>query len=357
MSLPFDIVDVFTDRAYAGNPLAVVHDAHTLTAGQMQAIAAEFGLSETVFPLSPTTSEATYRLRIFMPTRELPFAGHPSIGAAWVLARNGLIPSGEVVQECGAGLLPVDVDGGGARVTGGPPAIGEELDAALLAAAVGLAPTDVDGAAAPGVAGAGVDFAFLMVRPDAVGRAVCDVPAVRAITQDLTGLVVCAVDPPARDVHLRMFAPELRRGRGPGDRFGGCRARGVPGRSRGWWRRTGRTVSWCTRVRRSAARRPCTPGSAPRVAPRWRRGWAARCSPSRAASSSPCPARRPTRGASRGQTREANVALGAVDAPKAAFAPSGTRVRGGSRRLCAARGACQHRPTRAARPRRGGAHL
>ncbi len=207
MSLPFDIVDVFTDRAYAGNPLAVVHDAHTLTAGQMQAIAAEFGLSETVFPLSPTTSEATYRLRIFMPTRELPFAGHPSIGAAWVLARNGLIPSGEVVQECGAGLLPVDVDGGGARVTGGPPAIGEELDAALLAAAVGLAPTDVDGAAAPGVAGAGVNFAFLMVRPDAVGRAVCDVPAVRAITQDLTGLVVCAVDPPARDVHLRMFAP------------------------------------------------------------------------------------------------------------------------------------------------------
>jgi trans-2,3-dihydro-3-hydroxyanthranilate isomerase len=207
MSLPFDIVDVFTDRAYAGNPLAVVHDAHTLTAGQMQAIAAEFGLSETVFPLRPTTSEATYLLRIFTPTRELPFAGHPSIGAAWVLARNELIPGGEVVQECGAGLLSVEVDGGGARVTGGPPSVGEELDAALLAAAVGLAPYDVDGAAAPGVAGAGVDYLFLLVRPDAVGRAVCDVPAVRAVTEDLTGLVVCAVDPPARDVHLRMFAP------------------------------------------------------------------------------------------------------------------------------------------------------
>lgn len=207
MGLPYDVVDVFTDRAYAGNPLAVVHDAHSLTTGQMQAIAAEFGLSETVFPLRPTTSDATYRLRIFTPVHELPFAGHPSIGAAWVLARNELIPSGEVVQECGAGLLPVEVDGGGARVTGGPPAVGEDLDADLLAAAVGLSLDDVDGAAAPGIAGAGVDFAFLVVRPDAVERAVLDVAAVRALTAGLTGLAVCAVDAPARDVHLRMFAP------------------------------------------------------------------------------------------------------------------------------------------------------
>ena len=93
--------------------------ASTSRSGQMQAIAAEFGLSETAFPLPPTTAEADYRLRIFTPARELPFAGHPSVGAAWVLAQTGLISTGDVVQECGAGLLPVRVDDAGAQVSGG----------------------------------------------------------------------------------------------------------------------------------------------------------------------------------------------------------------------------------------------
>jgi trans-2,3-dihydro-3-hydroxyanthranilate isomerase len=207
MGLRFDIVDVFTDRAYAGNPLAVVHGADGLDAAAMQAIAAEFGLSETAFPLPPTTPDAAYRLRIFTPAHELPFAGHPSVGTAWVLARDGVIRHGEVVQECGAGLLPVEVDAGGARVTGGPPSVGPDLDAGLLAAAVGLDPDDVDGAAAPGVAGAGVDYGFLLVRPDAVARSAYDTAAVRAVSAGLTGLVVCAVDATAREVHLRMFAP------------------------------------------------------------------------------------------------------------------------------------------------------
>src|SRR5919199_5512803 len=99
MGLSYDVVDVFTDRAFAGNPLAVVHGAQELGAGQMQAIAAEFALSETAFPLPPTAAGATYRLRIFTPGRELPFAGHPSIGAAWVLAAAGLIGTADVVQE------------------------------------------------------------------------------------------------------------------------------------------------------------------------------------------------------------------------------------------------------------------
>ena len=132
MGLHFDIVDVFTDRPYAGNPLAVVHRARSLTAGQMQAIAAEFGLSETAFTLPPTTSRATYRLRIFTPTRELPFAGHPSIGAAWALAFADMIRAGDVVQECGAGLLPVRVDRTGARVVGGAPEVGPDLDGTAL---------------------------------------------------------------------------------------------------------------------------------------------------------------------------------------------------------------------------------
>ena len=209
MGLHFDIVDVFTDRPYAGNPLAVVHRARTLTAGQMQAIAAEFGLSETAFTLPSTTSRATYRLRIFTPTRELPFAGHPSIGAAWALAFADMIRAGDVVQECGAGLLPVHVDRTGARVVGGAPEVGPDLDGTALAATVGLTADDLDAALPAGIAAAGVPFAFLPVRPDAVARAVPDAAAVAAATAEQTGLVVVAVDRAARTAHLRMFGPQI----------------------------------------------------------------------------------------------------------------------------------------------------
>ncbi|WP_300010078.1 PhzF family phenazine biosynthesis protein [Pseudonocardia sp.] len=205
--LTYDVVDVFTDRPYAGNPLAVVHGGAELTAGQMQRIAGEFNLSETVFPLPPTTSGADYRARIFTPSREMPFAGHPSIGVAWVLARAGLIGPGDVVQECGAGLLPVHVTGYGAQVTGGAPEVGPPLDGVALAAAVGLAPEDVDTAVPAGIAGAGAPFAFLAVGPDAVTRAVPDPAAVRALTEGLIGLVVVAYDAGGSAAHMRMFAP------------------------------------------------------------------------------------------------------------------------------------------------------
>ncbi|MEV1293337.1 PhzF family phenazine biosynthesis protein [Pseudonocardia sp. NPDC049635] len=208
--LRFDIVDVFTDRPYEGNPLAVVHGAEALSTARMQAIAAEFNLSETAFPLPPTgdaDAGADYRVRIFTPRRELPFAGHPSVGTAWVLARDGVIGHGDRIQECGAGLLPVRVDGSGARVEGGPPSVGEELDAAGLAAAVGLGPDDVDGAAAPGLAGAGVEYAILLVHPGAVGRARPDAAAIAALPGGVIGVLVAAVDATAERVHARMFAP------------------------------------------------------------------------------------------------------------------------------------------------------
>ena len=209
MGLHFDIVDVFTDRAYAGNPLAVVHRARTLTARQMQAIAAEFGLSETAFTLPPTTSAATYRLRIFTPARELPFAGHPSIGAAWALAFADMIRRGDVVQECGAGLLPVHVDGSGARVVSGRPEVGPDLPGASLAATVGLGVDGLDPDLPAGVAAAGVPFAFLPVRPDAVALAVPDLPAVAAAAADQTGLVVVAVDREKSTAHVRVFCPQV----------------------------------------------------------------------------------------------------------------------------------------------------
>jgi trans-2,3-dihydro-3-hydroxyanthranilate isomerase len=209
MGLHFDIVDVFTDRAYAGNPLAVVHRARTLTARQMQAIAAEFGLSETAFTLPPTTSAATYRLRIFTPARELPFAGHPSIGAAWALAFADMIRRGDVVQECGAGLLPVHVDASGARVVSGRPEVGPDLPGAALAATVGLGVDDLDPDLPAGVASAGVPFAFLSVRTDAVARAVPDLSAVAAATGDQTGLAVVAVDREKTTAHVRVFCPQV----------------------------------------------------------------------------------------------------------------------------------------------------
>jgi trans-2,3-dihydro-3-hydroxyanthranilate isomerase len=209
MGLHFDIVDVFTDRAFAGNQLAVVHRARTLRTEQMQAIAQEFGLSETAFTMSPTSAHATYKLRIFTPTRELPFAGHPSIGAAWALAFADMIRGGDVVQECGAGLLPIRVDAGGAEVTGGAPEPGPDLPGDTLAAAVGLGADDLDPDLPAGVGAAGIPFAFLPVRPDAVARAQPDPAAIRAATPGLTGLSLVAVDRERRDVHARVFCPAV----------------------------------------------------------------------------------------------------------------------------------------------------
>lgn len=207
--LRYDVVDVFTDRAYAGNPLAVVHGGDCLTAAAMQAVAAEFNLSETAFPLPPTQPGADYRLRIFTPARELPFAGHPSVGAAWVLARDGRIRHGDAVQECGAGLLGVHVDPAGAAVRGGAPEVGPRLEAVALAATAGLGPADVDPDIPAGVAAAGVPFAFLPVRPGAVAAAVPDDAAIRAATADTTGLAVVSLDRAAMRAHLRMFGPQV----------------------------------------------------------------------------------------------------------------------------------------------------
>ena len=84
-------VDVFTNRRFAGNPLAVFPDARDIPPAAMPAITREFNLSETVFVLPPVDPAHARRLRIFTPGRELPFAGHPTVGTAWVLAKLGLV--------------------------------------------------------------------------------------------------------------------------------------------------------------------------------------------------------------------------------------------------------------------------
>ena len=110
-------LDVFASARGCGNPLAVVFDADGLDAAAMQAIAAWLNLSETTFVLPPTQSGADYRLRIFTPRQELPFAGHPSVGTAHAVLERGLVSSrdGRLVQECAAGLLPLRVEGVGSQ--------------------------------------------------------------------------------------------------------------------------------------------------------------------------------------------------------------------------------------------------
>ena len=102
-------VDVFTDRAFGGNPLAVVLDAGGLSTAQMQAIATEFNYSETTFVLPPSDPANDAQVRIFTVNREIPFAGHPNVGTAFVLATQAAKPPARFLFEEGAGLVPVEV--------------------------------------------------------------------------------------------------------------------------------------------------------------------------------------------------------------------------------------------------------
>jgi trans-2,3-dihydro-3-hydroxyanthranilate isomerase len=178
--LDYQVVDVFTDEAFAGNPLAVVLDADELSTAQMQTIANEFNLSETTFPVRPTAADASYQLRIFTPASELPFAGHPSIGSAWVMRALGRVADRQVVQECGAGLLPLRLDDDQVTLTGGEASIGEPIDPDAVLAGVGLGLRDMVGDPVRW-AGVGIDFAFLHVRPRSVARARPDLSALIAI--------------------------------------------------------------------------------------------------------------------------------------------------------------------------------
>src|SRR3954451_16980020 len=113
----FQQVDVFTSRPLSGNPLAVAIGADALTDDQMATFANWTNLSETTFLLEPTMAGADYRVRIFTPQRELPFAGHPTLGACHVWLGLGGKPRGaHVVQECGAGLVRIKRDGAGEKM-------------------------------------------------------------------------------------------------------------------------------------------------------------------------------------------------------------------------------------------------
>ena len=213
--LTYHIVDVFTDTRFTGNPLAVVLDGENLTTGQMQRLAAEFHLSETAFPLSPTAEQrargADYQLRIFTPEVELPFAGHPSVGTAWLLRRLGLIPVGQIRQLCDEGLLPLEVTDDVVTLDGGRPRLSEPVDPSPVLAAVGLDFPDMVGHA-PRIASAGLDYAILPVRADALSRCRPDMGLLRSVfsyPNDATGVYVVAWERAPRRVQARMFAGDI----------------------------------------------------------------------------------------------------------------------------------------------------
>ena len=146
-SRPFKQVDVFTATPYRGNPLAVVLDGAGLSAEDMQAFANWTNLSETTFVLPPEDAQADYRLRIFTPGRELPFAGHPTLGSCHAWLQAGGRPRGEqVVQQCGVGLVRVRRDGAKLAFAA-PPLLRSgplpEAEVERIARGLGLARTDI----------------------------------------------------------------------------------------------------------------------------------------------------------------------------------------------------------------------
>lgn len=213
--LPYVILDVFTERPFAGNPLAVVMDAEGLTDEQMLQITREFNLSETAFPLRPTEVEraagADYVLRIFTPGSEVPFAGHPSVGSAWWLAHTGQIPMGQVGQQCGVGVLPVSVTPAGATLTAGPATVSGPIAAERPLVAVGLDHDDLVDSEV-WIASTGLAYAVLFVQPDALARCRPDMTVLReefCYPQLATGVYVVVWDADRRHALARMFAGDI----------------------------------------------------------------------------------------------------------------------------------------------------
>jgi len=222
MKRRFVTLDVFTDRRYAGNPLAVVLEADGLDAPAMQAIAREFNLSETLFVLPAEQPGHRARVRIFTPKRELDFAGHPIVGTAVLLgALDGGSQERAIVLEANIGPVPCrltpQADGGEAsfELPSLPVEVGAPPPHEALAAALGLAVTDIGfGSYVPSCWSAGVDYTFVPTKSR---------DAVRCIKPDLARFESVLTAPahgavyvfsaetvePGRDFHARMFAPVL----------------------------------------------------------------------------------------------------------------------------------------------------
>lgn len=222
----FYTADVFTDRRFGGNQLAVLPDARGLTTEQMLAVTREFNYSESTFVLPPEDAATTRRVRIFTPGGEVPFAGHPTVGTAFVLTATGEVPltGAETRLVLGEGVGPVPVL---VRAEAGVPVFAQlsvaqlptesapVASAATIAAALSLAPDDlVGGDYAPRVASCGLPFLMVALRDrDAVRRARVRLELWEQSLAGSTGseILVFAMDAegPGADVRARVFVPGL----------------------------------------------------------------------------------------------------------------------------------------------------
>lgn len=213
MDFNFYTTDVFTDRRFGGNPLAVFPKAAGLNDEQMQLIAREFNISETIFVFPPEDDQHTVRVRIFTPARELDFAGHPTVGCAYVLATLGQVQlTGSVtniVLEENVGPVPVkvfaDSDGRVIKTELSSAKMPEQLSGApsldMIAEVLSLEPDDIlEGTLSPEVMSAGVPFLIVPVKNrEALGRSAVNLAKWREHLENTV----------ARDMFLFCFDPEL----------------------------------------------------------------------------------------------------------------------------------------------------
>jgi trans-2,3-dihydro-3-hydroxyanthranilate isomerase len=220
MRLRYDIVDVFTERPFAGNQLAVVHGAEDLTGEQCLTLAREFGFSETTFPVPVADDE--YATRIFTPGSEIPFAGHPTLGTAWVLRSLGRLAADEVTQVCGAGRIGVRFSSDAVELSAVPRDRVGPVDHGLVADWLADLNLSADALAGDAwLAGCGLTFAHIPVVADTVERArptgrpfaeYADRIAAQGHTDDPVegiNLVHVSGQAPALEVHARVFVPGL----------------------------------------------------------------------------------------------------------------------------------------------------
>jgi trans-2,3-dihydro-3-hydroxyanthranilate isomerase len=223
MRYRFITADVFTDRLFGGNPLAVLPDARGLDAGQMQRIAREFNLSETVFVLPPDDPAHTRKLRIFTPAQEVPFAGHPTVGSALILAASGAIgltgATTGIIFEEPAGPVPVTIRSNGGQATFAQltapvaPELRPAPAADAIAAMLSLTPADLRTAAGlPAFASCGFPLLIVEVADRAaLGRARLDLALWQRLLADAWSREVYLVSrdsaEPEAAFQVRMFAP------------------------------------------------------------------------------------------------------------------------------------------------------
>jgi trans-2,3-dihydro-3-hydroxyanthranilate isomerase len=219
MAYKFETVDVFTADRFCGNPLAVFTDAAGMRTETMQALAAEMNLSETTFVLPPDDPSNTARVRIFNRTTEMPFAGHPMIGTAFLLARSGVGDGATMRLEVPAGLVAVELERdasntivGGTIVAPQPLSLGIHIPSAIVAACVGISPEDiVTDRHAPVLASVGNPYIVAQVTDAALSSCVPNLTAFRsavAVYPQFNGrfsLHLYAGD--GENLRARMFAP------------------------------------------------------------------------------------------------------------------------------------------------------